>query len=529
MKRKIVSTLTVLVILVLLSGCSINIDISDKQPSSVNIEQQQSGLIFERVINSQGTEVPVGFTIWFDKQDGELTITVKDPNKKEIYSGQLRTEFVYPNRPEDDLPTPDEMKALEKINSLSDEQRNSWGYMTFAYIPEVEGNYTLEIHGQSATGSLMFAELDSSFKDFSGKVEYLELEIENIGDPISFIFLAGNKPSPTGKLFARIFDPTGKQIRVFELIDGGNKFVFEEPAEMTGKYTAYIDAENSSALVRAQSLEKEEVPNIAFLLPILITLLGIIGYFFVKRGNRKLVIWGAIFWLGAYFVGSILSNSLSFISNFFWGNYGGLNYMMIIGFISSLLIGISPLLTGVVADIKKSTPKELLGFAAGFVIAPSILEGLNGIMNVNSYGSQILPYGSKIPGTFESASSTFLGIGIPLISRIGLMVIVFAFTLLIVWALRQKTERINKGMVITGSVLGIAITNLLFTYVNTLATQTQAISLMSLSYPFGTPLIQGVFIALILSIVALYIYNKRSNLISLAEKACSVTIEDMRK
>ncbi|MCK5743965.1 MAG: hypothetical protein KAH30_04450 [Caldisericia bacterium] len=82
MKRKIVSTLTVLVILVLLSGCSINIDISDKQPSSVNIEQQQSGLIFERVINSQGTEVPVGFTIWFDKQDGELTITVKDPNKK---------------------------------------------------------------------------------------------------------------------------------------------------------------------------------------------------------------------------------------------------------------------------------------------------------------------------------------------------------------------------------------------------------------------------------------------------------------
>ncbi|MEZ4812554.1 MAG: hypothetical protein R2883_03565 [Caldisericia bacterium] len=193
------------------------------------------------------------------------------------------------------------------------------------------------------------------------------------------------------------------------------------------------------------------------------------------------------------------------------------------------MLGIAPLLVGIVADIRNATPKELLGFGIGYVIAPAIFEGLNGISNINTVGKQILPYGSKIVGTYTSFGEAVYKIGVPIITRICLMTIIFALTMVIIWALRQKTQKINQGLIISAGIFGVLITNVLFSYINMIVTQTQSVMLVTIAYPFGSQIIQTIIISIIMIIAAIYIYLKRENINALADQTCSVTIYDMKK
>ncbi len=516
----------VVVIALMFAGCSVQVDVTNRMENSIEFENA-NGIILERTFKSVGDNVPVGFYIGFDKKSGDADIKVYDPNGKTIYSDAMKAGYVYPNRPADDLPLPNEEQAIERIESLTEEQKESWGFFTFKWLPEVEGEYRFELSAEDLTAAIVYEKLNPSLVNFTGIVEEVEYEIDEVGKNLNLLFQSSDISK--GSLFIRIFDPDGNQIRVSELTNEKSSFVYTEPATMTGTYTAYIEAKEATGIVRATIAEEKQIPNTAFLLPILITLLGIIGYILVKKGNRKLIIWGALFWLGAYFIGLIITQFLAPVSGTFWGTYSILNYWTIISIISSLMLGIAPLLVGIVADVKNATPKELIGFGVGFVIAPAIFEGLNGISNINTVGKQILPYGNKIVGTYASIGEAVYQIGVPIITRVCLMTIIFALTMVIIWALRQKTVKINKGLIILAGIAGIVLTNVLFSYINMIVTQTQSVILFSIAYPFGSQITQAIIISIIMIIAAVYIYFKRENINTLADQTCSVTIYDMKK
>ncbi|MEZ4812555.1 MAG: hypothetical protein R2883_03570 [Caldisericia bacterium] len=311
MRKKTISLLMVIAIVLMFAGCSVQVDVTNRMENSIEFENA-NGIILERTFKSVGDKVPIGFYIGFDKKSGNANLKVYDPEGKTIFSDSLKAGYVYPNRPADDLPLPKEEQMIEELESLTEEQRHAWGPFTFKWLPEVEGEYRFELSAEDLTASVVFEKLNPSLVNFTGKVEEVECEIDEVGKNLNLLFQSSDISK--GTLFVRVFDPDGNQIRVSELTNENSIFMYTEPAQMTGTYTAYVEAKEATAIVRATITEEKQIPNTAFLLPILITLLGIIGYILVKRGNRKLNIWGALFWLGAYFIGLIITQFIAPVS-----------------------------------------------------------------------------------------------------------------------------------------------------------------------------------------------------------------------
>lgn len=527
MRKKVTFVFAILVITLVLSGCATNIDMSDVQPIHYDIENE-SGSVGEYTFGVDLNLFPFRASAMFSREEGELFIKLRDPDGKILYSDILKNDFVYINYPEGSNLSPTEQANIEAVNSLPKEKRESWGIFNLECYPEQTGVYTLEISGESASGDVTIAESATTITDFTGKVAHAQYEVEEIDQMVRFIFSVSGDAK--GKLYARVFNPNDEQIRVTELSANNPHFMYEAKAEMTGIYTAYIDAEDATCEVGSKSIAKKNIPYSIFIMPILIALLGVIAYFFIRRENRKLVIWGAIYWLGAYFIGGIIfSMTQNMWNGVFWGASSWISLTLISTLFIAILVGISPLLSGWVKDVKQCSPQHLIGFGAGFVIAPAILEGLNGVMDINGMLSRNLyPMSAELPGFYSTTESVILRVALPVIARIGLMVIVFALAMIIIWAYRQKSELKNRGLIILGSILGIVAVHVAFDYLLILAKDTVSMFQYAKAYSFGSPLSQGITITVILIAIGAYLFTKRSDLLPLAQKACEVTINDMR-
>jgi hypothetical protein len=529
MRKKATFLFVIVSLALILSGCTANIDVGEVQPVYNNFIDQ-SGAIGEYTFHVDSNLFPFGATVLFSREEGDLFIELKDPSGKSLHSDTLKHDYVYINYPESENLSPREQASIESLELLSKNERELWGFFNLLCYPEQAGVYTLEVTGESATGDITIFETAKTVRDFTGKMAFSQFEVEEVGQVVRFIF--GISADAKGKLFARVFDPNNEQIRVVELTASNPNFAYEAEAEMTGTYTAYIYAEDASCDAGSKPIERKKIPYSIFIMPTLIVLAGIVAYLLTPREYRKLAIWGAIYWLAPYFIGGMIfdyTSKAGLWSLAFWGSTGWISTTLMGSLVVAILIGIAPLLSRWVKEIRECIPEHLIGFAAGFVIAPSILEGLNGIMSINEMLSNITyPIGVELPGFYTSAESVILKILLPVISRIGLMVIVFALTMIIIWAFRQKTALKNRVLIILGSIVGIVGVNVLYDYLLVLGKDTVSMFTFTTAYSIGSPLSQGLTITIILIAVSVYLFTKRRDLLPLAQKACEVTIDNMR-
>ncbi|HOO97307.1 MAG TPA: hypothetical protein PKV16_06080 [Caldisericia bacterium] len=520
-----------LVAVLVISGCSLLVEQADDSASYVEFFEQ-SGVIAEKVTDVTSEGLLVGYTVAFNKTAGDLNVTIKDSNGKEYYNDALVFGNFYPNRPEDELPSPEEEASEEYIEKIPHQERLDWGYFSVRMLSETQGTYTITIEGTDASGTLGIIESNSVVEDFTGIIEVVEFEAEKAGQTIPIAFTTGSHEK--GDLIIRVIDPQGEQVRSKSMEKPQDFFIMDKESKSGGVYSAYIEAEDATAVARGVKYTEKQIPALAFILPGLLMILGIIALLLVKKENRKLMIWGAMYWLIAYFLGGILGELLgrSVVSVLDIKSMTYLVFVIIMqGILPGLLMGIIPLFSGMVKDIKSATPSDLAGFAAGFVMAAPIMEGVGGFMNIYRLSTQtgIAAHNFSIPGTYPTSGAAFLATYTTILSRIGLMAVLFALVVLILWAMRQKTRQINKWVPIVFGVLGIAVSVTVYTYLIRLPFQGNFDPVYTQSFNLGSVPVQANIITTLFIVATIIIWLKRGRIVNMLNEACQVTIDDIGK
>ena len=298
--RKFVSIAGLICIAFILIGCSVRTDTIPSSGIVIKDFKDASGELASVSASIPDKNLPLLFVVVFEKSKGTLTYEVTDPNGNKAFDGK-----VVANAPID--------SALPKIPA----EPEKWGTFSFNKTVADQGTYKFTVTGQDATGRIELLPSTGGgtfFSKYTGTVLRITQEVTDINKELNVSLIYSPVRGEEGVVIGKVLDPEGKELKNsrIESADPNNPayFEFSEKPTKTGIYSATIEVKDSSGSVMGMFYNNTQLPWLAFLKPILYILLGFALYFMIKPVDRKIMIWGGMFWIGTHLIYSVL---LSFL------------------------------------------------------------------------------------------------------------------------------------------------------------------------------------------------------------------------
>ena len=511
--RKISLVVFCLFAMTFLAGCTAKVEspLASKRPlefSGVN------GTVFSsRMIVASG-QLPLAFEINFRKTSGTLKYRVEAPSGKTMEEGSL-------------------LSNAEFQKNQSEAERATWGIFTFVKTSEEPGVFRIDVLGENASGIVQInPKFDNGFTNFTGIASEAVQEAKDASQTINFSFHGAHE---NGKLTAKVFAPDGKQLYTVVIPSGqqlDSPVIFSQKAGQVGTFRAIIESEQTTGQAHVIAFTEEEVPWVASLRPILFLLLVIAAIVSVGRKNMRVMVWGAMIFLVSNFVGQIIGEIAR-------GNIAKLvnsPYSYLVPTLSGVAIIAIVVVIGLyfsrsIAEMKTITPRELYGFAVGYVMVEPLLSAYTGFTSLFGISSSKVPvlYGAPLPGVYPSASLAFYDMAIPFLQRGMAMAITLAIVIWVLWSFRRQThEGMKTRVVFTIAMIAKIALDVMMSYSNILPVLGINQAALYEQFPVGAPVMQGIVITLIIfaGFVAVLLY--RQKLARLSQEACVVTIDQLR-
>jgi len=511
--RKISFVVFCLATVVLLAGCTAKVEspLASKRPlefSNVN------GTAFSSKMIVSSGQLPLAFEINFRKTSGALKYRIETPSGKTIEEGTL-------------------LSNAEFQKNQSEAERATWGIFTFAKTSEEPGVFKVEVLGENASGIIQInPKYDTGFTNFTGIASEAIQEAKDSSQKINFSFHGAYE---SGTLTAKVFAPDGKQLYTARISSGqklDNPVVFSQKAGQTGTFRAIIESEKTTGQAVAISYTEEEIPWVASLRPILFLLLAIAAIVSVGKKNMRVMVWGAMIFLVSNFVGQIIGEiARGNIAKLVNSPYSYLVPTLSGVAIIAIIVVIGLYFSKSIAEMKTITPRELYGFAVGYIMVEPLLSAYTGFTSLFGIGSSNVPvmYGAPLPGVYPSTSLAIYDLTVPFLQRGMGMVITLALVIWVLWSFRRQThEGMKTWAVFTLAIIAKIVMDVLMSYFNVLPVLGVSQASMLEQFPFGSSVAQGIVITLIIfaGFIAVLLY--RQKLARLSQEACAVTIDQLR-
>lgn len=512
--KKIAQIALLIVFLLVLTGCSVNIETPRSSPLPFEFANA-NGQIIESVRNISAKGLSLVAEINFEKASGKLDFAIASPSGNIIEKGILTSNY-------------------EPHKDLLQEVKEKWGVYKFSKVAEEAGDYKITINGENATGSVQIVTANYfGFTGFSGIVAEATAEAVNTEDKISFSF---NAKYTDGIINAKVYDPLGKELSTSRLEKGkdiDDPIIFDQKAGQTGVFKAVLEAENATGQALIIPFKKNDIPLLAFLRPTLFLLLGLLFIFLVGKGNGRVFFWGAMIFLISQFVGGIAGEFVrTWAAGLVIFPLAVLVPVLFAAGISAFIQMFGLTFTKYVAEMKTITPRELFGFLAGFVVVEPFLAAFSGYSAIYKLSGMLSPYpfGSPIPGIYPTTESALYDLALPFLQRGFAMIEIIALGLLVVWAIRRKEQKgFPTWAIVVFAMVGKAIIDVLLTYTNYLPILGRRSSTFWESFQFGNFYVQGIIITAILALFAVIVYYKRQSLAKMLNESCEVTIDAFKQ
>lgn len=512
--KKIAQITSLIVFLLVLAGCSVNIETPRSSPLPFEFAGA-NGTITETVRNISSKGLSLVAEINFEKISGKLDYLITSPSGNIIEKGFLASNY----EPHKDLPQ---------------EVKEKWGVYKFSKVAEEAGDYKITINGDNATGSVQVVTANYfGFTGFSGIVAEATAEAKTPEDKISFSF---NAKYTDGIVNAKVYDPLGKELSTSRLEKGkeiDDPIIFDQKAGQTGVFKAVLEAENATGQALIIPFKKNDIPLLAFLRPTLFLLLGLLFIFLVGKGNGRVFFWGAMIFLISQFVGGIAGEFVrTWAAGIVIFPLAILVPILFAAGTSAFIQMFGLTFTKYIAEMKTITPRELFGFLAGFVVVEPFLAAFSGYSAIYKLSGMLSPYpfGSPIPGLYPSTESALYDLALPFLQRGFAMIEIIALGLLVVWAIRRKEQKgFPTWAIVVFAMVGKAIIDVLLTYTNYLPILGRRSSTFWESFQFGNFYVQGIAITAILAVFAVIVYYKRQSLAKMLNESCEVTIDAFKQ
>ncbi len=523
--RKFVSIAGLICIVLMLAGCSVRISNMDKEPIVTSSFKDKTGEVASLTITLPDNNLPVLFGIGFEKTTGTLEVTIDDTTGKEVFKDTVQANDTYMHKKE----VPEPLKY-------------NWGFYRFNKVMDKAGTYTIHITGNGASGTVQLSPMtnnDTYFTNFTGTAVKVTAE-GNTDKEMGFNLQALPTQDNKGVIMAKIYDPDGVEIRSTRLTydpnnESASQLIFWEKPAKNGTYTAIIEAKDASGSAIGNAFDEKEIPWLAFVKPILFVLLGIALYLMIRSKDRRVMVWGGMFWMIATFIisilfGLILKDALAGIM--------GPNAGLIGAFLNTIALAIVYIVivwfSKYVVEIKKCSPTELVAFAFGFAFVSPILTGLSDLMSISKLNGSMIPAYSSVmvPGVYASSGLAGLDISTSVISLICQSIGTIAALIIFLWVFRQRDElpKSTLWMAAIGSIFIKIVVDCALLY------SRQAMSLilmdkpavaMRMTFGFSSPTIELLTSTGILVVIAVLVIVNWKKIMGLALKACPVTIDDL--
>lgn len=522
--RKFVSIAGLICIALMLAGCSVKIADKDLNPFvSVSFEKK-TGEITSLATSIPSPKLPIMFGIGFEKTEGKLEVTIEDPKGIEVFKDTVQANDAYMHK----KPVPESLKF-------------NWGFYSFNKVMDDPGVYTIKIHGTDATGSLELTSMQNSayITNFTGVAVKVTANVTDTNKELGLYLTAMPTKENKGIFLAKIIDPDGIEIQNTRLTASEQTQVpalsfWEKPAKK-GTYTAIIETKDASGSISGYLYDEKPIDALAFIKPTLMVIIGIALYLMIKSKDRKVMVWGGLFWLIAtFFVNIVINYIISNLIPGLVGPYSGLIAGVIntasMSIISVLMMFFSKFIT----EIKKCSPTELVAFVFGFIFVSPLLTGISGLMDIsNKNGSFIPGYATmNIPGQYPSSSLASLDIGISIVNMVCACLGTFAVLIVFLWVLRQK-ETIKPSTLWLSAIGAIGI-KIIIDLAQLYASQSvilmtigKPIITMRMTFGFAEPIVEALLSTAVLVAIGVLVIVNWKKIMGLALKACPVTIDDL--
>lgn len=519
--RKFVSIAGLICIALVLAGCSVKIADKENKTFAVSAFEKKTGELASLSTSIPSPKLPVIMDINFEKSEGKLFVEIDDPNGKEVFR--------------------DTIKDTMSGKNIPDEKKERIGNYHFDKVMDQPGIYTVKIIGENATGTIEATLLQNSayMTKFNGIAVQISREVTDTTKELGILLAAQPTQGSEGIFTAKIIDPDGKEIQNTRLTptkDLPNPYLnfYEKPAKK-GFYTAIVEVKDGSGSALGYFFDERPIDFSAFVKPILLILLGIAFYLMIKSKDRKVMVWGGMFWLVAsiltnlgvgYLVSGAISSSLSKYSVV-------INYFVLSASVSVLGI-LLMYFSRFISEIKKCSPTELVAFVYGFIFVNPIITGINGLSVIsNSNGSIVQSYKiMSVPGNYSSAGLASYDIITSLANMLAVSLVTFTALVIFLWVLRQKES--VKPSVLWLAGIGAVLIKLAGDSVFFFANQATTIEVLGnpttvfkMNLGIGSPMTESlVFTAILLAMGSIVVANWK-RIMGLALKACPVTIDDL--
>jgi hypothetical protein len=523
--RKFVSIAGLICIVFILAGCSVRIAEPGTVEPPISFENK-SGEIVSIPYNLPDAKLPVMVGVSFEKTNGTLELAITDPDGAEVFKDQIQANDTSRHQ----KPVPETIKY-------------NWGYYSINKVMEKSGTYTINITGTDATGMLATTANTYNgvyFSSFSGTAVKMTTEVTDTSKELGINLATIQPPNDKGIITARILDPEGKEIKNTRMVTSDDKAaqftMWEKPAK-TGTYTVLIEAKEATGSAMGNFFTEKPIPWMAFLKPILILLIGIGIYLMIKSKDRKVMVWGGLFWLISTFLISILFGTiLSGVTNSFMGPYGPLTA----GYINTISLSIISILilyfSRYLNEIKNAVPTELVAFAYGFVFVNPILAGVSGLLDISNKNGSLVPglTSMQVPGVYPSSGLAAFDIGISVVNMVGQILVVFSAIIMFLWVLRQK-EQVSKTtlwLVGAGAVAIKIVVDAAYLYSNQAMAKlifNQPIAASRFTFDIASPMNEVLLATGIIVVLAALAIANWKKIMGLAIKACPVTIDEFTR
>lgn len=524
--RKFVSIAGLICIALMLAGCSVKIANKDMNPFvSVSFEKK-TGEITSLATSIPSPKLPIIFGIGFEKKPaGKLEVTIEDPKGKEVFRDTVQANDTYMHK----KPVPEPLKY-------------NWGFYSFNKVMDDPGTYTIKVIGNDATGALELTSMQNSayINNFTGTAVKISADVTDTSKELGFYLAAmPTQSSGSGIFLAKIIDPDGIEIQntrltISEKTPAPALDFWEKPAKK-GTYTAIIETKEASGSVSGYVYDEKPIDFMAFVKPSLMVLIGIALYLMIKSKDRRIMVWGGLFWLIAtFFVNIVINYIVSNLIPNLVGPYSGLTAGIINTVSMSIVSVLMMYFSRFISEVKKCSPTELVAFVYGFIFVNPLLAGLSGLMDIsNKNGSFVPGYATMtIPGQYPSSNLAMLDIGTSVINMICACLGTFAVLTVFLWVIRQK-EAVKPSTLWLMSIGAIGL-KIVIDFAQLYANQSiiimtigKPIITMRMTFGFAPPIVEALLSTGVLVAIGVLVIINWKKIMGLALKACPVTIDDL--
>lgn len=519
--RKFVSIAGLICIALVLAGCSVKIADKENKTFAASAFEKKTGELASLSTSIPSPKLPIILEINFEKTEGKLSVAIEDPNGKEVFR--------------------DTIKDTASGNKLSDENKEKIGKYYFDKVMDQQGIYTVKMIGEDATGTIEATLYQNSvyLTKFNGIAVQISREVTDTNKELGILLAAQPTQGSDGIFTAKILDPEGKEIQNTRLtptkdFPSPTLNFFEKPAKK-GVYTAIIEVKDGTGSAYGSFFDEMQIDFSAFVKPILLILLGIAFYLMIKSKDRKVMVWGGMFWLIAsiivnlgvgYLVSAVFSNSLN-------KNTVMVNYLILTA--STSVFGVLLMyFSKFIAEIRKCSPTELVAFVYGFIFVNPLITGINFLSVISNSGGSIIPAYKlmSVPGSYSSVGLAAYDIFTSLANMLAVSLVTFAALVIFLWVLRQKESVKPTTLWLAG--IGAVLLKISGDVVLYFANQSTTLEMLGnpttvfrMNLGIGSPMNESlVFTGILWAMGAAVIFNWKK-IMGLALKACPVTIDDL--